>query len=66
MSKAKRGRHAPEPLCAHCGEDKYHLVTAITDGSRVEVNCAVCGFAWNPNRRPESKVDLNGVVMTDP
>jgi hypothetical protein len=41
-------------------------VTAIRDGSRVEMNCAVCGLAWNPNRRPESKVDLNGVVMTDP
>jgi ribosomal protein L37AE/L43A len=39
-------KHADEPLCPKCGEDRNAMVTAIRDGRRVVWFCAVCGYSW--------------------
>jgi ribosomal protein L37AE/L43A len=41
-------KKADEPLCPHCGEDAYDLVTATRDGRRVVWFCSKCGKHWEP------------------
>jgi hypothetical protein len=35
-------KHAPEPICKFCGEDR----PAMIDTSRTMCHCKVCGKSW--------------------
>jgi len=39
-------KHADEPLCKHCGEDRLDMVTATRDGRLIVWHCSVCGQSW--------------------
>ena len=41
-------KHADEPLCPYCREDRHSMVTAMRDGRRVVWSCSTCGKSWPP------------------
>lgn len=53
-------KHAPEPLCNKCGEDRLDMVGATRDGRRVVWHCSVCGHSWEKSADVR---DVNGVMM---
>lgn len=56
-------KHAPEPLCQKCGEDRNSMVTATRDARIVVWHCSVCGHSWRPEPR---KIDTQGNSITGP
>jgi uncharacterized Zn finger protein len=54
-------KHAPEPLCPKCAEDRYDMVTTIRDGRRVHYACSTCGAIWDPPK--ERVTDVGGNQM---
>lgn len=74
-------KHAPEPLCRFCGEDRHTEVQRRRDGTLEVWECNVCGQIWSKacahgyltgcphcrSAKPRPDVrDVSGVEMTDP
>lgn len=53
-------KHAPEPLCPSCGEDRLDMVAATNDAKRVTWHCSTCGRSWRTDRDVR---DVNGTQM---
>lgn len=51
-------KHATEPLCPRCKEDRLDMVAATRDGRLITWHCSTCGYSWRPDVR-----DVSGNVM---